>query len=73
MNMSTYNYFAPANTFVSLLERNKSLLEETKRLKMKLKAFQNQKSNNQNTKIIMRKKTLMIKNLEIIWMIIKWI
>ena len=50
MNMSIYNYFAPANTFDNLLERNKSLLEENKRLKIKLKAFQNQKSNNLNMK-----------------------
>ena len=33
MDMSIYNYFAPANTIDNFLERNKSLLEENKRLK----------------------------------------
>lgn len=50
MIMSIYNYFASAKTFNNLLERNKSLLEENKRLKIKLKAFQNHESTNQNLK-----------------------
>ena len=48
--MSIYNYFAPANTFDNLLERNKILLEENKRLKIKLNTFQNNESNNQKSK-----------------------
>ena len=50
MNMSIYNFFAPANTIDNLLERNKNLLEENKRLKMKINALKNPESNNSNPK-----------------------